>query len=237
MDRKIDGLDEVVDCLYPGSLKWTRETIQNVHRSGMLHRGCHIVLVNYELELLLQRRSAHKMINPSRWTSSVSAHVSAGESFDCAARREMKEELGIGEHCRIDVVGDVYARAQSNDGSYVCKAITRVFLAREKWTMEHFTCNPEEIDALEFASLWDIEPILFETQTVVRESSWIRICRQLQARLLAGPATLAVVWRCKQQLKGSTMKICEPRSFSRGLVGAKGAQPGLFGSLSHSPYM
>jgi isopentenyldiphosphate isomerase len=45
--------------------------------------------------MLIHKRSATKEEFPSVWTSSCSGHVSAGETYDETAPREMFEELGI----------------------------------------------------------------------------------------------------------------------------------------------
>ena len=45
--------------------------------------------------LLIHKRSANKEEFPSVWTSSCSGHVSAGETYDGSAPRELYEELGI----------------------------------------------------------------------------------------------------------------------------------------------
>ncbi len=66
-----------------------------VHREGLLHRAVHIFVFNSAGELFLQLRSKSKDEYPSRYTSSASGHVDAGEEYDFAANRELQEELGI----------------------------------------------------------------------------------------------------------------------------------------------
>ncbi len=66
-----------------------------VHAEGLLHRAVHIFVFNSRGELLLQRRSATKDESPLKLTSSASGHLSAGESYESAAIREMQEEIGL----------------------------------------------------------------------------------------------------------------------------------------------
>jgi isopentenyldiphosphate isomerase len=66
-----------------------------VHAKGLLHRAVHIFVFNSRGELLLQKRSGTKDEYPLCWTSSASGHLSAGESYDEAAPRELEEELGL----------------------------------------------------------------------------------------------------------------------------------------------
>ena len=50
--------------------------------------------------ILLQRRSMAKDLFPGWWDISVGGHVDAGESYDEAVVRELREELGIAAPAR-----------------------------------------------------------------------------------------------------------------------------------------
>lgn len=66
------------------------------HRSKTLkHRSIFILLFNDQGELLLQKRSQLKDSFPNFWTVSVSGHVTFGQTYDEAAKREMEEEIGL----------------------------------------------------------------------------------------------------------------------------------------------
>lgn len=66
-----------------------------VHARKLLHRAVHILVFTTRGELLLQKRSEFKDEYPLKFTSSASGHLSAGETYDQAASRELQEELGI----------------------------------------------------------------------------------------------------------------------------------------------
>lgn len=66
-----------------------------VHGDNLLHRAVHILLFNNAGELFLQKRSRHKDRHPCVWDSSAAGHVDAGEDYDHAAARELREELGV----------------------------------------------------------------------------------------------------------------------------------------------
>jgi isopentenyl-diphosphate Delta-isomerase len=66
-----------------------------VHARQWLHRAVHVFVFNSQGELLVHRRSAMKDEYPLRCTSSASGHVSAGESYEASAVRELAEELGL----------------------------------------------------------------------------------------------------------------------------------------------
>jgi len=62
---------------------------------ALVHRAVHVLVINAAGELLLQKRSAHKDIQPGKWDTSVGGHLEPGESYFAAALREMREELGL----------------------------------------------------------------------------------------------------------------------------------------------
>jgi len=68
-----------------------------VHARGLWHRGAHVLLFDNGGRLLVQKRSADRVASPSLLDCSVSEHVKAGESYPDAARRGLKEELGVKE--------------------------------------------------------------------------------------------------------------------------------------------
>ena len=83
-----------------------------VHAKNLLHRAVHILVFNKAGELLLQKRSAWKDREPSKWDSSAAGHLEPGESYSDGAIRETEEELGI--HCELQPLGKI--RACSNTG-------------------------------------------------------------------------------------------------------------------------
>ena len=69
---------------------------QEVHSNpSLIHRVVHVLVFNTEGKLFLQKRSLFKDMQPGKWDSSVGGHVDVGESYEQAAIREMREELGI----------------------------------------------------------------------------------------------------------------------------------------------
>ena len=76
--------------------RWLRDAPRaEVHGNKLGHRAVHILLFNAPGDVFLQKRSRWKDRHPLVWDSSAAGHVSAGEDYDIAARRELDEELGI----------------------------------------------------------------------------------------------------------------------------------------------
>ncbi len=63
--------------------------------SKLLHPVIHLHIFNNKGELLLQKRSPNKDIQPNKWDSSVAGHIDLGETPETALHREAFEEVGI----------------------------------------------------------------------------------------------------------------------------------------------
>jgi len=81
----VNERDEVVDIASQG----------DVYQKNLPHRIVHVLLFNEAGEMALQLRSKTKSFCPSHWSTAVGGHVQSGESYEQAALREMKEEIGI----------------------------------------------------------------------------------------------------------------------------------------------
>ena len=103
--------------------------------------------VNGRGELLLQKRSLNKDIQPGRWDTSVGGHLDPGEDYLTAASREMAEELGVGG------VALTYLYASRIRNAIESENVA-TYLARYSGEIRF---DPQEIDAVRFWSAEDIE--------------------------------------------------------------------------------
>jgi isopentenyl-diphosphate Delta-isomerase len=62
---------------------------------GVLHRAFSLLIFNDRGELLLQRRSAAKLLWPHYWSNSCCSHPRQAETMDAAIHRRLYEELGL----------------------------------------------------------------------------------------------------------------------------------------------
>ena len=89
-----DEILEIVDR--NGNVRGVAKRSEIHGNPSCIHRVAHVLVFDKKGRLLLQKRSRKKDIAPGKWDTSVGGHVNAGEKILDAARREMKEELGIG---------------------------------------------------------------------------------------------------------------------------------------------
>ena len=113
---------------------------------SLIHRVVHVLIFDKKGRLLLQKRSLNKDVAPGKWDTSVGGHVNPGEDILEAAKREMKEELGISD-CRLDYM---YAYLFSNHvESELVSTFSCIYNGK-------FFFNKDEIDEIAF---WNIKKI------------------------------------------------------------------------------
>ena len=140
--------EEVFDLVDEQDRIIGRAARHEVHGNpDLIHRVAHVLVFNSKGELFLQKRSRDKDVQPGKWDTSVGGHVDAGESYDEAALREMREELGISE-VSVEFLY-TYMHRNEYESEYVSTY-------RCLWDGE-FSLHPDEIDEGRF---WSLESIL-----------------------------------------------------------------------------
>jgi len=139
--------NEYLDIVTEENVIVTRALRSECHGNpGLIHRAAHILVFNSRGQLLLQKRSMSKDIQPGKWDTSVGGHVASGETYEEAAFRELEEELGI-RGVSLDYLYNYRMRNEmesENIRSYRCMIDVGIEF------------NREEIDAVRF---WDMEEI------------------------------------------------------------------------------
>lgn len=62
---------------------------------ALMHRTAHVIVMDDEQRIWLQKRSDSKDIQPGKWDTSVGGHLNPGEDPLQAAVRETREEIGL----------------------------------------------------------------------------------------------------------------------------------------------
>jgi len=71
------------------------EEKERAHREGMLHRAFSVFVFDSRGRLLLQRRALTKYHSAGLWTNTCCSHPRPGEDVQDAARRRLREEMGM----------------------------------------------------------------------------------------------------------------------------------------------
>ncbi|GHU68843.1 NTP pyrophosphohydrolase [Bacteroidia bacterium] len=140
-------MDELFPLVDPTGKVIGKATRSECHSgSKLLHPVIHLHIFNTKGELLLQKRSAHKDIQPGKWDTSVGGHVDFGETVEEALKREVAEELGVHNFIPEFIRSYVFESEIEKELVYSYRAIYE----------GNFCFDPVEIDAVEF---WPVERI------------------------------------------------------------------------------
>lgn len=91
-------------------------------KNGILHRAFSIFIINNKKEILLQKRSRHKMLWPLFWSNACCSHptislsTSGSESLLKEAQKRLSEELGFTTKLRF-IYKFIYQNNYKNIGS------------------------------------------------------------------------------------------------------------------------
>lgn len=98
MRLEVDGSlpdDEMVDLVDAQDRVVGSATIRRCLEGSLLHRAVAVLVTRSDGRFVLQRRSLRDMWQPGLLTISSTGHVKQGEGYEAAAKRELKEELGL----------------------------------------------------------------------------------------------------------------------------------------------
>lgn len=120
--------------------------------AGDIYRVASLWVVNDELDILLAQRVFSKLLDPGKWESAVAGTVEDKETYDENIIKEAREELGI--------AGVAFTRGpklfvpdNGHGQGYFCQT----FIARLDWPIERFKPQTEEVAAIKWVNLADLE--------------------------------------------------------------------------------
>lgn len=88
--------DEIIQIVDRHNRKIGQQPRARMRADKLIPRASYIFVFNDKDEFFLQKRTASKDIYPGCWDVAAGGVVLADESYEESARRELKEELGIG---------------------------------------------------------------------------------------------------------------------------------------------
>lgn len=91
-------------------------------KNGLRHRYVQVLVFNQKGEMWVQWRSRNRTICPRQFGGSASGSVMSGETYEQAAHRELKEEMGITK-AKIQLIGyrQTEGKTPYNVANFVCQ--------------------------------------------------------------------------------------------------------------------
>ena len=127
-------------------------------------RIVHVLVENSQGKILFQQVNKNKPPYPLHWSTSCGGHVMAGESYEQAAYREFKEELGI-QLASPEFISDLVFIASTGQ-----KKFLRIFRTKHNGS---FTPDPHEVERLAFFFPSEIQVMLSDQQKFAPELEFI----------------------------------------------------------------
>jgi len=147
----------------------------DAHRTGELHRAFSVFLFDDEGRTLLQRRAPGKYHSPGLWTNACCSHPRPGEDLVEAARRRVREELGV----RVSPEPKFHFRYHARfENGLIENELDHVLFATLTGTC---TPDPSEVDALRWVGASELTNELEAHPE--RFTIWLRECWPLVAQL------------------------------------------------------
>jgi len=111
----VDKKDEVIG----------KELKSKKREKGFISRVIAILIRDSKGKFLMCRRADHKDDAAGLWDMAVCGNVESGEAYEVAAKRELREELGIS--CDLESLGKFYLEYEATKGGTL-KVFCTVFL-------------------------------------------------------------------------------------------------------------
>lgn len=125
-----------------------KETYDNIHKFGLLHKAVHILIINKEGKIFVRQRTFSKKIYPGYYSTSVGAHLLPGQNFREAAEKNLKFFFGLNlPLIRIggEFIRDNFENEYTED--FICYADSLLFI------------NKNEMEGGKFLSLKEISDL------------------------------------------------------------------------------
>ena len=116
------------------------------HLQGLRHRAISVCILDQRGRMLLQRRAAGKYHSGGLWTNACCTHPRAGEAVAEAARRRLREELGV--DCDLKFAFRTHYRADVGNG-LTEDEIVHLFVGAYDGAV---TPDPEEVSGFEWVT-------------------------------------------------------------------------------------
>ena len=125
------------------------------HRKGLLHRAFSIFLFNEKGEMLLQKRAKSKYHFAGLWSNACCSHPRPGEKTLSAAKRRLREELGI--ECPMKNSGQVVYKAFDKKSGLTEHEFDYIEIGNYS---KEIPFNPKEVEQVKWVSINELKKLL-----------------------------------------------------------------------------
>lgn len=138
------------------------------HEKGLLHRAFSVFIFNSKNELLLQQRAKDKYHSSGLWTNTCCSHPRWGESNLDAAKRRLKEEMGM--QCDLRYGFNFIYKSEFEDG-LIEHELDHVFFGISD-ELPHI--NKTEVENFRYINLQDLQIEINNNPS--NYTTWLKIC-------------------------------------------------------------
>lgn len=117
--------------------------------NGIAHRIVRIFIFNSAGQVVIQKRGPNVAV-PGKWDQSAAGHVDAGETYDEAAVRELREELGL-SGVALSPVGKFYS--EEHDEALPKKRFNAVYFGKHDGDI---TIAADEVSEIAWVSMAEL---------------------------------------------------------------------------------
>ena len=152
--------EEFLEVYSPeGTKTGQKKSKSEIHRKGLFHSTVHVWIFTDEGNILIQKRSKKKELNPGVWDVSVAGHVKFNENIKKAAKRETLEETGININTKDLLKIGVY-RSINIHPTAIDKEFFHTYILKIDKNSINLGFKNNEVDDLKFISIEEMESLI-----------------------------------------------------------------------------
>ena len=152
--------EEFLEVYSPeGTKTGQKKSKSEIHRKGLFHSTVHVWIFTDEGNILIQKRSKKKELNPGVWDVSVAGHIKFNENIKKAAKRETLEETGININTKDLLKIGVY-RSINIHPTAIDKEFFHTYILKIDKNSINLDFKNNEVDDLKFISIEEMESLI-----------------------------------------------------------------------------
>ena len=154
--------EEFLEVYSPeGTKTGQKKSKSEIHRKGLFHSTVHVWIFTEEGNILIQKRSKKKELNPGVWDVSVAGHIKFNENIKKAAKRETLEETGININTKDLLKIGVYKSINIHPTA-IDKEFFHTYILKIDKNSINLGFKNNEVDDLKFISIEEMESLIKE---------------------------------------------------------------------------